>query len=314
MKKAEQHSQPVLLVSREVVTGGEIVTLTLNRPSRLNSLTHDLISLLVSAINTEAANPTPRVVIVTVQVSNQSPIRIIYSCRTIPHGFVQGAGRAFSAGVDLNAAASLFKLDATDGSQLLPLPLDAVAAVRACPHPVVACVAGACFTGGLELALSCDVLLAAADAQFADTHAKVGLAPSWGMSQELPRLVGVHRALEMSLSARPIDAATAERWGLCARVVPSLGAPTDPGGPAVVAAGRDLACAILSNHTPMVRAYKKTVHEGLALPKGEALARERSVALAYYQAMTAEDAARLTAVLTARKGKIGSGQAHASKL
>lgn len=74
------------------------------------------------------------------------------------------------------------------------------------------------FTGGFELALGCDILIAAETAQFADTHCKFGIHPSWGLSQKLPRIIGPGRARVMSFTAKPIDAATAERWGLVTAV------------------------------------------------------------------------------------------------
>lgn len=74
------------------------------------------------------------------------------------------------------------------------------------------------FTGGFELALGCDILIAADTAQFADTHCKFGIHPSWGLSQKLPRIIGPGRARVMSFTAKPIDAATAERWGLVTAV------------------------------------------------------------------------------------------------
>ena len=94
-----------------------------------------------------------------------------------------GAGRAFCAGVDLSAASAIFTMDNGGGGGAFPRPYDIPAALRACPWPTIACVRGACYTGGLELALNCDVVLAASDAVFADTHCAVGIAPSWGLSQ-----------------------------------------------------------------------------------------------------------------------------------
>ncbi len=205
MSSADQ----LVLVSREAVApAGHIVTLTLNNPKRLNSLSAPLIGALVEAIDAAARESGPLVVLIC------------------------GAGRAFSAGVDLTAAGSIFALEATVDAAVFRREFDVCAALHACPHPVIACVAGPCFTGGLELALNCDMVLASSCALFSDTHAGVGIAPCWGMSQLLPRLIGIHRAMEMSLSASPVDAATAERWGLCNRVVPGAGSA------AVVAAGR----------------------------------------------------------------------------
>lgn len=88
------------------------------------------------------------------------------------------------------------------------------------PQPVIAAVHGPCFTGGLELVLAADIILAAETARFADTHAKWGLVPGWGMSQRLPRRIGTYKAREMMFTAREIDGRTAERIGLANICVP----------------------------------------------------------------------------------------------
>lgn len=85
--------------------------------------------------------------------------------------------------------------------------------------PVIAEVHGLCLAGGLELAMACDVVLAGASARFGDQHAQFGLVPGWGGTQRLPRLIGLRRALDLMFSARWIDAAEAERWGLVNQVV-----------------------------------------------------------------------------------------------
>jgi enoyl-CoA hydratase len=87
-------------------------------------------------------------------------------------------------------------------------------AVRAMTKPIIAAVDGYCLTGGLELALSCSFVIATDRARFADTHAKVGLFPSWGLSALLPSAVGTRRARQMSITGSMIDAATALSWGL----------------------------------------------------------------------------------------------------
>ena len=92
--------------------------------------------------------------------------------------------------------------------------------MRACPKPIIGAVNGYAVTGGLELALQCDFLIASDAARFADTHARVGITPSWGLTQILPRLVGVSRARQMSLTGQFIDAATARDWGLVNELTP----------------------------------------------------------------------------------------------
>jgi enoyl-CoA hydratase len=94
--------------------------------------------------------------------------------------------------------------------------MDALEALRI---PIVAAVNGPAVTGGLELMLACDVVIASDRAKFADTHVRVGVHPGWGMTVALPRLVGAGRARDLSLTGRFIDSGTAERWGLVSRVV-----------------------------------------------------------------------------------------------
>ena len=91
------------------------------------------------------------------------------------------------------------------------------------PQVVIARVNGFCYTGALELALACDLIVTADEAKFADTHAKWGLRPTWGMSQRLIRLVGISRARELSYTAQPISGPEAAAWGLATRSVPRRG-------------------------------------------------------------------------------------------
>ena len=86
--------------------------------------------------------------------------------------------------------------------------------------PVIGAINGFAITGGFELALMCDFLIASPNAKFADTHARVGVVPGWGLSQRLPRLIGINRAKELSLTGNYLDAETAAAWGLVNRVVP----------------------------------------------------------------------------------------------
>jgi enoyl-CoA hydratase/carnithine racemase len=165
-----------------------VATVTLNRPDALNAFTPELLRALIAAL--KAAEQDARVII------------------------LEGAGRAFSAGVDLKLLqGATFKEgkvdDVFDGASLA-----AVEAIRHSPVPVIAKVHGFCFTGALELALHADFILTTADTKFGDTHAKWGLRPSWGMSQNLARAVGVRRARELSFTAATFTGADAERWGL----------------------------------------------------------------------------------------------------
>jgi enoyl-CoA hydratase len=145
-------------------------TITLNRPEAMNAITVVMLGELADALATIAADPSIRAVIIT------------------------GEGRAFSAGVDLKALGTR-SLEGGAVGDYLDVParavIDAIASLEAI---VIAKINGFCFTGALELALACDLIIAANEAKFGDTHGKWGLRPSWGMSQRLPRLVGPQRA------------------------------------------------------------------------------------------------------------------------
>jgi enoyl-CoA hydratase len=121
---------------------------------------------------------------------------------------------------------------------------------------VVARVNGFCFTGGLELALACDLIVVAHEVRFADTHAKFGLRPSWGMSQRLIRMVGVSRARELSYTSRTFSGAEAAAWGIAVGSVPlaeldvavsSLVEQLLANSPEALAASKDLYRSALEN-------------------------------------------------------------------
>lgn len=133
------------------------------------------------------------------------------------------------------------------------------------PQPLIVAVQGGCFTGGLELALAGDIIVAGESAHFADTHGKFGLVPIWGMSQRLPRRVGEWKAREMSFTGLPVSGAEAARIGLANHCV----ADAD-----LEAATRTLAEAIADQSRHSVFAYKKLYREQADLPLAAGLAQE----------------------------------------
>ena len=168
-----------------------IRVLTLNRPEARNALSTRLAEALHAALSAADADEQVRVLVLT------------------------GADPAFCAGIDLEEAAR-------DGDEYFrrARTADCIAQVGRMVKPVIGAVNGATFTGGLELALGCDFLIASERAIFADTHARVGILPRGGMTARLPLLVGGARARRMSMTGQVIDAATAERVGLVTEVVP----------------------------------------------------------------------------------------------
>lgn len=170
--------------------GNGVALISLNRPKRHNAINHALISELLNSIDHVASDETIRVAIIT------------------------GNGKSFCSGVDLDAVKTENIFDPRgDG-------YDLVEAVNACPKPLIGAINGVAITGGLEIALNCDFLIASERATFADTHAKVGIHPGWGMTQLLQDAIGQNRAKQMSLSCQFIGADKALQWGLVNEVVP----------------------------------------------------------------------------------------------
>ncbi|MEY2427003.1 MAG: enoyl-CoA hydratase [Actinomycetota bacterium] len=178
---------PDQLVLRDDADG--VATLTLNRPDKLNALTPKVFVALRAHIDTVANDDSVRCVVLT------------------------GAGRSFCAGHDLTAIAE------GEEAPSRHYETETVDALEMLPKPTIAKIKGHCFTGGLELALACDLLVAASSAQLGDTHGQWGLVPVWGMSVRLPERVGLSRAKELMFTSRRITGTDAAALGLVDHVV-----------------------------------------------------------------------------------------------
>ena len=176
------------LVTREDSDG--IAMLSLNRPEALNALSPSLFIELRRNIDS-IASQTEEVGCV----------------------ILRGEGRSFSAGNDLKA------IQSGETSPSAHFQAETLDAIERLPQPVIAAVQGHCYTGSLELALSCDLLVAGESAKFSDTHGKWGLSPTWGMSQRLPRRIGLLAAKEMMFSGRVVNGNEAVKMGLANRCV-----------------------------------------------------------------------------------------------
>lgn len=219
---------------------GPVAVVTMNRPEAMNALSRALRAELAAAMEAVNADPEVRAVVLT------------------------GAGtRAFTAGLDLKEL-GVEGLGAANASEPLANP---VKAIETCAKPVIGAINGVAITGGFEVALACDILIASDDARFADTHARVGIMPGWGLSQKLSRLIGISRAKELSLSGNFLDAQTACAWGLVNRVVAA---------DQLLAAAKQLAADIATADPGMVQAYKALIDEGFGQPFGAALALEHA--------------------------------------
>ncbi len=175
-----------IVITRE----GNIGLVTLNRPEVLNALNQATMNDLVDALETFDRDDGVGCVVLT------------------------GAGRAFAAGADVKEMAT-----ATAAQMFLGYRFQQWERIRAVTKPLIAAVHGYALGGGCELAMLCDMVVAAENAQFGQTEVNIGLMPGAGGTQRLTRAIGKHRAMEMILTGRSISARQAEAWGLVTRVV-----------------------------------------------------------------------------------------------
>lgn len=218
-----------------------LARLTLNRPDKLNPLDWETVKRLLAAVRELEAEREIAVVVLT------------------------GAGRAFSAGGDLEGYLSLYS-SPVDFRRFLNDFAALNAAIEASAKIYVAAVNGPAVAGGLELMLACDLVLLAESATLADGHLKFGQLPGAGGSQRLPRAIGRLRANQLILLGETIDAREAERIGLANKVVPDA---------ALLAEARALALRLAANSRAGLRGAKKLVNQGLALPFEQGLELER---------------------------------------
>lgn len=255
----------VLLVDKK----DGVATVTLNRPEAMNALSSELRRKLVETFDALGADGKTRIVILT------------------------GAGRAFCAGLDLKELGSGDKMRVASSE-----PRSLLEAMGDFKGPIIGAINGSAVTGGFEVALACDLLIASSAARFADTHARVGLMPGWGLSQKLPRLIGVHRAKEVSFTGNFVSAEQANEWGLVNRVV----APDE-----LMPVCRKLASDMLSTLPHMLPAMKKVIDDGYATTFGEGLKLERAISRSTNDAVDPRD------VEQRRGGVLARGQAQAGK-
>jgi len=173
-------------------TRGRIAIITLDRPKQLNALSNELIDQLAEAMRAFDADEGISVMVLT------------------------GSEKAFAAGADIGAMQSwsymdVYKKDYLGGNW------DSLRRIR---KPIIAAVAGYALGGGCELAMTCDIIIAADNARFGQPEIKLGVIPGFGGTQRLPRAVAKSKAMDLVLTARMMDAEEAERAGLVSRVVP----------------------------------------------------------------------------------------------
>ena len=209
---------------------GAITIITLNRPASLNALTPLMIRELKNALKIISADNNCKVLI------------------------LKGAGRAFSAGVDLKAMNESLVGGQFTSYEIIQEGNEIANILRMMPQPAIVQVHGHCYTGATELMMFFDLIVASEDAKIGDTHAKWGIMPTWGMTQRLPRLVGIMKAKELSFTCKPISGKEAERIGLVNRAV-----PLEELDKTVL----ELANEILQNSAQTIAALKHLYNEGI---------------------------------------------------
>ncbi|CAE7945705.1 ECHIA [Symbiodinium sp. KB8] len=238
-------------ISHTTEADGAIHIITLNRPEAQNALTMDMLNDIASVFLSLRSDSKVRAVILT------------------------GSGqKAFSAGIDLMKADGIFT-----GYFPTPKEQDPRVQIETFPWPVICAVNGFAITGGFELALACDILIASENASFADTHAKFGIAPAWGLSQKLTRVMGPSRAKELHFTGRFLKAQEAVSWGLVNSVVPA-----DKLMPHCLA----LATEMTKMNPNMLQMLKRTIDDGYGMSFKDGCANEQEVAFKYYKAMGKE--------------------------
>ena len=243
-----------------IETQDRVRTLTLNRPQSRNALSAELRGRFFGALRDAEAAADVDVVIVT------------------------GADPVFCAGLDLKELG-----DATQLPDISPQwpPM---------AKPVIGAINGAAVTGGLEIALYCDILIASEQARFADTHARVGLLPTWGLSVRLPQKVGVGLARRMSLTGDYLSAADALRAGLVTEVVPH---------DELLPTARKVAASIVGNNQNAVRALLASYHRIDASQTDAGLWIEAGSAKQWMSSATGDDiAANRDAVLQRGRAQV----------
>jgi enoyl-CoA hydratase len=220
-----------------VDTKGRVGVIRLNRPQALNALNSALMAELAAAVDAFEADAAIGCIVVT------------------------GSDKAFAAGADIKEMADMSYMDAFMGN--FTAAWHRVARAR---KPVVAAVAGFALGGGCELAMQCDLIIAADTARFGQPEIKLGVIPGIGGTQRLTRAVGKAKAMDLILTGRMMDAAEAERCGLVARVVPAAELMGEAMKVAEIIAGMSLPSVMVAKEA-VNRAFEVSLAEGIAFER-----------------------------------------------
>ena len=217
----------------QVETRGKVGLITLDRPKALNALNSELVGELSDALDGFEADDAIGAMVIT------------------------GSEKAFAAGADIKEMQPKTYMDAYFGDFIGPWER-----VTHCRKPVIAAVAGFAVGGGCELAMMCDILIAAENAKFGQPEIKLGTFPGAGGTQRLPRAIGKAKAMDLILTGRMMDVEEAERAGLVSRVVPLESLLEEALAVAETIAGMSLPSVMMAKEA-VDRAYESTLHEGV---------------------------------------------------
>ena len=220
------------------IEANKVGIITLNRPKQLNALNDPLMTELGAALQAFDADSTIACMILT------------------------GSEKAFAAGADIGAMAKLSFADAYKGD-FITRNWEQIRAIR---KPVIAAVSGFALGGGCELAMMCDVIIAADNAKFGQPEIKLGIIPGAGGTQRLPRAVGKAKAMDMVLTGRMMDALEAERAGLVSRVVP-LDKLMDEALGAALMISEYAQIAVMAAKESVNRAFEGSLSDGIAFER-----------------------------------------------
>jgi len=215
-------------------TRGRVGLITLNRPKALNALNDQVMDEIGAALDRFEADENIGAIVIT------------------------GSEKAFAAGADIGAMANFSYMDAYKGDYISRN----WERVKTCRKPVIAAVAGFALGGGCELAMMCDIIIAADSAKFGQPEVKLGILPGAGGTQRLPRAVGKAKAMDLCLTARFMDAAEAEKAGLVSRVVPADKLVDEALAAAETIAGFSLPVVMMIKES-VNRAFESSLNEGL---------------------------------------------------
>ena len=221
-------------------TRGRVGLITLNRPKALNALNDQVMDEISAALDGFEGDDGIGAIVIT------------------------GSEKAFAAGADIGAMANLSYMDAYKGDYITRN----WERVKTCRKPIIAAVAGFALGGGCELAMMCDIIIAADSAKFGQPEVKLGILPGAGGTQRLPRAVGKAKAMDLCLTSRFMDAAEAERAGLVSRVVAA---------DKLIEEALSAAETIASFSLPVVMMIKESVNRAFESSLSEGLLFERRV-------------------------------------